>query len=127
MDINTLKSRFESAMPAAAAAALIRPGASRTLRRVVWTVAVVALLAWSLLAYGAHALLVGGAAFLQTQLDWFAGYPAIEPWLESGIGLTEGLSVAITWIVWSVGTFCILLGAWLLPKAFTRFAGAAAH
>jgi hypothetical protein len=123
MHSSSLKSRILTAMPAG----LSGPGASRTIRRVVWTLALVSLLVWSLLAYGTHALLVGGAAFLQTQTEWLGANAWLQPWLESGIGLTEGISVAITWIVWGVGAFLILLGAWLLPKAFSLFGGAPAR
>lgn len=126
MNPRTLKSHFESAVPAAAAA-LGRPRVSRAVRSIVWALALMALLTWSLLAYGAHALLVGSAAFLQTQLDWFGSYAWLEPWLEWGLGLTEGVSVAITWVVWGVGALLILLGAWLLPKAFNMFGGAVAR
>lgn len=126
MNFGTLKSRFESTIPGAATVLAHAP-ASRTVRRVVWTLALMSLLAWSLLAYGAHALLVGSADFLQSQTDWLGAYAWLEPWLQSGIGLTEGLSVAITWIVWGMGTLTILLGAWLLPKAFTMFSSAAAR
>jgi hypothetical protein len=123
MSPSILKSRILTAMPAG----LGGPSGSRTIRRIVWTLALASFLAWSLLAYGAHALLVGGAAFLQTQTEWLGAYAWLEPWLESGIGLTAGISVAITWVVWGVGAFLILLGAWLLPKAFGLFGGAPAR
>ena len=126
MNHHTPKSRFESAVPAAVAA-LGGPRASRTVRQIVWTLSLMALLAWSLLAYGAHALLVGGAAFLQTQIEWFGATAWLQPWLEWGVGLTEGISVAITWVVWGLGAFLILLGAWLVPKAFNLFGGAVAR
>jgi hypothetical protein len=126
MNLEHLKSRLESQVlgPGGAPA---RPAASSAVRRIVWAFALFSLLVWSLLAWGAHVVLSGGADFLQNNLHWFEAYAWLEPWLAGGVGITEGVAIALTWIVWALGAIAILMGAWLLPKAFRLFGSSIAR
>ena len=126
MNLAHLKSRLES-QTSGLGNAVASPAARSTARRVVWAFASVSLLVWSLLAWGAHLLVSGGADLLQNQLHWFEAYAWLEPWLSGGLGITEGVMVVLTWIVWAIGALLILMGAWLLPKALGLFGTAVAR
>lgn len=128
MDIERLKSHLGTHLGQATFSRSpdgARPGAGKALRRVVWAFALFTLLVWSLLAWGAHLLVSGGAGLLQGQLHWFEAYAWLEPWLSGGLGITEGVMLALTWIVWAVGALFIAMGAWLVPKALGLFGNVA--
>lgn len=123
MNVEDLKSRLQS-HATGLGGTLQNPSTRSTAKRVVWALALFSLLVWSLLAWGTHVVLSGGADFLQNNLHWFEGYAWLEPWLAGGVGITEGVVIALTWIVWAVGALLILMGAWLLPKALGLFSSA---
>jgi hypothetical protein len=92
--------------------------------RIVRIVAVLLLALWTLLAWGAQALLGAGGELLAMGTPWLAAYPEAMYWLRGSFGLIERFGSVFLWILWGLGTLAIVLSAWLGPHLWRALAAA---
>ena len=85
------------------------------MKRLAWPTAA-AILLWSLLAFGASALVsaLGGAAIAHA--DWATGYPGTTAWIAWAGEVLHGTSLAFIAAVWALGVAAIL-GAAALTRS----------
>lgn len=90
------------------------------MNRIIWGVALAAIMVWSLLTWGSYVLVTQGS-------EWLAGAGAIfalpQEWqfgLEWSLRLVEQFGVALLWVLWGMVVVVTLFGAWLA----TRLVGA---
>lgn len=109
------------------------------MKTLIWILALLALAAWSLLGWVAHALLSHGPALLDGLPDWVAGLPGagvLEAWWPNWQAAAAALATVFTtvagwlgaaggflvWAVWGPGALFVLATAGLLSWAVRRFA-----
>ena len=109
------------------------------MKTLIWLLALLVLGTWSLLGWGAHALLTHGPAWLDGLPDWAASLPGgglLETWwpdwqaaaaalatvVASVTGWLGAAGSVLVWAVWGVGTLVVLALAALLSWAVHRFA-----
>jgi hypothetical protein len=79
----------------------------------MWTLALLGLALWTLLAWGVHALVAGGGDWLG---QWLA--PVLAPEWEAvsatALAWAERLGVAVVWVVWALGGLAMLAAVTLV-------------
>ncbi|MBL8305579.1 MAG: hypothetical protein JNM33_02700 [Rubrivivax sp.] len=105
----------------------------------IWLLALLLIGTWTLLGWGAHALLTHGPAWLDGLPDWAASLPGIgvlEAWWPDWQAAAAAVATVFTtltgwlgaagsvlvWAVWGLGTLLVLALAALLSWAVKRFA-----
>ena len=89
--------------------------------RLIWVLALAAVVLWSLFSWGSYALVTGGGEWLSANAGLLGLQAESQYWLQWSLRLVEQFGVALLWIVWGFGTAAVLVGAWVA----TRLAGAA--
>jgi hypothetical protein len=95
------------------------------MQRIIWILAVLAIVFGALLTWGAHALLVNGSDWLTANPDLLASYPEWQSWLRWGLEIGSGVGVVALWAVWGISSVTIALGAWVISWLITRRAAPA--
>ncbi len=92
----------------------------------VWGVALVALVVWSLLAWGGHALLDLSSDWAAANADKISSVPDIVEWASWGFRSLGNASEIVVMIAWAVGVIPIVGAAifisWLLSGRKAGFA-----
>jgi hypothetical protein len=83
------------------------------MNRIIWIVAALATVVWSLLCWGTYALVTGGGEWLTANADLLGLQPDWQYGLQWLLRLAEQFGAALVWIVWGLGTLTVLVGAWL--------------
>ena len=105
----------------------VQAGPARGMRMLVWSVVGVALVLWSLLAWGAHALVGAGGEVLVAGSEMLPGEllpvdPAQVGWLAGLLDGLAGFGQGIVWVVWAI-VAVLLLGLGLLGHGFAPALG----
>jgi hypothetical protein len=82
---------------------------TRSMLTVVWTVAVFALLVWSLLAWGGSALLSDSSDWLFLVVEPWVASPLWEHRLDTLLQWGEQFGTIAVWGVWALGSVGLLL------------------
>ncbi len=109
----------------------VQVGPARGMRMLVWSVVGVLLVLWSLLAWGAHALVGAGGEVLISGSEMLPGEllpvePSQVSWLAGLLDGLAGLGQGIVWVVWAL-VAVLLLGLGLLGHGFAPAIGPLWH
>lgn len=86
------------------------------MKKLVWSIAVVVILLWSLLSVGAYVLLwVFGDALLQSSV-WVSAHPEVSRWMTWGLDLAQDFGLVIVAAVWALVTVGIVAAAWVIGR-----------
>jgi hypothetical protein len=99
-----------------------RPEQARTLRKWLYVLAITVAGVWTLLMWGAYAILSVGDDALRTGSTWFGVDTQLLAQLQWAIGGAQQFGEALILIIWGLGIAAIALGGWLarsLIRAFT--------
>ena len=86
---------------------------TRAARKWVWAGAVIVALLWTLVTWGAHALVLATGELLAGSVGLLDVYPDIEHWLTSLPGWVEPLGVAIVITAWTLGLIVLAVATWI--------------
>jgi hypothetical protein len=86
------------------------------MNRLIWILAALALLFWSLLSWGTYAIVTGGGEWLTSNADLLALAPEWQYWLQWLLRLVEQFGAVLVWIVWAAGALFVVVGAWLAGR-----------
>jgi hypothetical protein len=105
----------------------VQAGPARGMRMLVWSVVGVLLLLWSLLAWGAHALVGAGGDALVAGSGMLPGEllpvdPAQVGWLAGVLDGLAGFGQVLVWVLWAI-VAVPLLGLGLLGHGFAPALG----
>jgi hypothetical protein len=78
------------------------------MRKAVWVAAVLSLLLWSLLAWGAHLALSGSSDWLSVLSSHVVQNTSWGAWLEMAFNWAEKLGLVALWAVYGVGVVGLL-------------------
>ena len=86
------------------------------MKRLVWSIATVVILLWSLLSAGVYALLsVFGDALIRSS-DWVSAHPEVSRWLAWGLDFAQDFGLVLVAVVWAMVTLGIVAAAWLMGR-----------
>lgn len=88
------------------------------MKKLYWALALGGVAIWSLLTWGAYALVTGAGGFLVANADVLGGAD-VQYWVQWTLRLLEQFGVVLLWIVWAVGAVLLLGLAAVGAKAAT--------
>lgn len=86
-------------------------------RRTFWLLALGGVAFWSLLTWGAYALVTSTSDVLVANADLVGGGAELQFWLQWSLRLLEGFGVAIVWAIWAIGAITLVGSAAIGSKA----------
>jgi F0F1-type ATP synthase membrane subunit a len=84
----------------------------------IWTLAIVVIAVWSLVAFAGHGLLDWTSDWAAANADKVSSVPEIVEWLSWGLRSLGNASEIIVLIVWALGSILIIGAAGLASRFF---------
>lgn len=101
------------------------PARRRRFSTLVWGIALLALVLWSLTAWATALLFTGGGDFLVSQAAiWSAYWPELELAVATATAWIAQFGPTTLWIVWAFGAVSIVFGAWIVDRCVRALQGA---
>ena len=92
-----------------------------TLKRWLWIGTAVLAVLWTLLTWGAYALIAFAGDALSGGAGFLSAWPDAQYWLSWSVRLAEQFGVVFLVIAWAIGLFLLLVAAWVGARFGTRF------
>ena len=86
------------------------------MNRIIWGVAIAAIVVWALLTWGSYVLVTQGSEWLAGAGAIFALPPEWQFGLEWSLRLVEQFGVVLLWILWGIVVVTIVVGTWIATR-----------
>jgi hypothetical protein len=94
-----------------------------TMTRWLWIGTGFTALIWTLMTWGAYALLTVAGDAISGGVGVLGAWPDVEYWLSWSMRLAEQFGIVILVVTWAIGLLLLLILAWVAGRVGTRLLG----